>query len=78
MLVTVDAGNLWQAAKEGVLRPVNSPVLEARVPAHPRDPGKQWFGLSVRARTIVYDTRKVKPSQLSTYEDLAKPEWKGK
>ncbi len=78
VLITVDAGNLWQAAKEGVLRPVNSPVLEARVPAHLRDPGKQWFGLSVRARTIVYDTRKVKPGQLSSYEDLAKPEWKGK
>jgi iron(III) transport system substrate-binding protein len=78
VLITVDAGNLWQAAKEGVLRSVKSPTLEARVPANLRDPGNQWFGLSVRVRTIVYDTRKVTPGQLSTYEALAKPEWKGK
>ena len=78
VLITVDAGNLWQAAKEGVLRPVQSKVLLANVPAHLRDPGNQWFGLSVRARTLVYDKRKVTPDQLSTYEDLAHAKWKGK
>lgn len=76
LLMTVDAGNLWQASREGLLRPVRSSVLAANIPPHLRDPGNEWFGLSVRARTIVYNTRKVKPSELSTYEDLGNPEWK--
>jgi iron(III) transport system substrate-binding protein len=78
VLLTVDAGNLWQASEEGLLRPVKSKVLEANVPAHLRDPDNEWFGLSVRARTMVYNTGKVKPGELSTYEDLASPKWKGR
>ena len=78
LLITVDAGNLWEAAKEGLLRPVNSKTLEANIPASLRDPQQQWFGLSVRARTIFYNTEKVKPSELSTYEDLGSARWKGK
>jgi iron(III) transport system substrate-binding protein len=78
MLITVDAGNLWQAASEGLLRPVQSAVLAANIPAHLRDPDNRWFGLSVRARTIFYNNRKVKPAELSTYEDLASPKWKGR
>ncbi len=78
MLLTVDAGNLWQASKEGLLRPIASKTLEANVPAHLRDPGNEWFGLSVRARTLVYNTGKVKPADLSTYEALADPKWKGR
>lgn len=78
ILMTVDAGNLWQAANEGVLSPVPSQVLERNIPAHLRDPEGRWYGLSVRARTIVYGTERVKPEALSTYEDLASPEWKGR
>src|SRR5690606_10608353 len=70
VLITVDAGNLWQAAREGLLQPLNSKVLEANIPEHLQDPENRWFGLSVRARTIFYNTRKVKPEELSTYEDL--------
>jgi len=78
MLITVDAGNLWIAAKEGVLARVDSKRLKANIPAHLRDPDNQWFGLSVRARTIVYSTARVKPSQLSTYEALGDAKWKGR
>ncbi|RJG02200.1 Fe(3+) ABC transporter substrate-binding protein [Noviherbaspirillum sedimenti] len=78
MLITVDAGNLWQAAHEGLLRPVQSTVLNANIPAHLRDPGNQWFGLSVRARTIFFNKKNVKPEDLSTYEDLASPKWKNR
>ncbi|AOZ52545.1 extracellular solute-binding protein [Chromobacterium vaccinii] len=78
LLLTVDAGNLWQAERMGLLKAVNSPVLDANIPAHLRDPAKQWYGLSIRARTIFYNTQKVKPSQLSSYADLADPKWKGK
>ncbi len=78
VLLTVDAGNLWQAAREGVLQPVDSTVLKANVPEHLRDPESQWFGLTVRARTLVYNPVWIKKSQLSSYEDLAEPKWKGK
>ncbi len=78
MLITVDAGNLWEAAREGLLKPVQSRTLGANVPAHLRDPGNQWFGLSVRARTMFYNNQKVKPADLSTYEDLGNAKWKGR
>ena len=78
ILLTVDAGNLWQAKEMGLLKPVQSKILEKNVPAHLRDPQGHWFGLSVRARTIVYNTNKLKESDLSTYEDLAAAKWKGR
>ena len=78
ILLTVDAGNLWQAAEQGLLQPVASSVLEANVPAKYRDPKGMWTGLSLRARTIFYDPSKVTADQLSTYADLADPKWKGK
>jgi iron(III) transport system substrate-binding protein len=53
-------------------------VLEANIPAHLQDPDNRWFGLSVRARTIVYSTERVDPAQLSTYEALAGPDFKGR
>jgi iron(III) transport system substrate-binding protein len=78
LLITVDAGNLWQAANEGLLAPVASPTLISNIPPHLRDADHRWFGLSARARTIVYSTERVDPDAMSTYEALAGPEWKGR
>jgi iron(III) transport system substrate-binding protein len=78
LFITVDAGNLWQAANLGLLRELDSPALAQAIPAHLRDPQNRWFGLSVRARTLVYNTDSVQPSELSTYEALAEPQWKGR
>jgi iron(III) transport system substrate-binding protein len=78
ILLTVDAGELWYAADRGLLQPVHSQILESDIPAHLRDPEGRWFGLSVRARTIVYSTERVKPEQLSGYAALAEPQWKGR
>ncbi len=78
VLITVDAGNLWNAARAGLLAKVDSPELITNIPAHLRDPDNRWFGLTVRARTIMYNTTKVKPSELSTYEALGDPKWKGR
>lgn len=76
MLITTDAGNLWAAARAGLLKSIKSDVLESNIPPHLRDPQNEWFGLSIRARTIAYNTKKVTPSELSTYEDLADPRWR--
>ena len=78
ILLTVDAGNLWNAARAGLLSKVDSPELIANIPANLRDPENRWFGLTARARTIMYNTGKVKPSELSTYEALGDPKWKGR
>ena len=78
VMVTVDAGNLWNAAREGLLMPIESATLIKNVPAHLRDPENRWFGVAVRARTIMYSTERVKPSELSTYAALADSKWKGR
>ncbi len=78
LLLTVDAGNLWHAANEGVLQAVDSATLNANIPANLRDPDNRWFGLSLRARTIVYSTERVKPEELSSYEALGDADWKNR
>lgn len=76
--ITTDAGNLYRAQEAGVLRPVESEVLEAAIPAHLRSAEGLWFGLSVRARAIVYSPERVQPAELGTYEGLADSRWKGR
>ena len=78
LLVTTDAGRLARAKAAGVTQGVTSPALEVAIPASYRDPEGHWFGLSLRARPILYVKGKVDPAFLSTYEDLADPKWKGK
>lgn len=78
VLITVDAGRLWRAQQEGLFAAVDSPVLNAVVPENLRDPENEWFGLTRRARAIVYSTDVVDPSELSTYEDLASDQWEGR
>jgi iron(III) transport system substrate-binding protein len=79
--MTVDAGNLWHAAEEGILAPVTSTVLDDAVPQQYRDSQDRWFGLVLRARTVLYNPDNVKESELDpkdTYAGLADPKWKGR
>ena len=78
LLMTVDAGNLWYAAEAGVLASTDSAVLREAIPAPLRDTDGRWFGLSVRARTIVYDPDKVAASDIVDYAGLADPKWRGR
>lgn len=78
VLVTVDAGRLWRAEQAGLFQPVQSRLLEARLPAHLRVPSNHWFGFSARARVIVYNKSSVNPADVQNYEDLASPKLKGK
>jgi iron(III) transport system substrate-binding protein len=78
VLISVDAGDLWHAAQAGLLAKIDAPELQANIPAHLRDADNRWFALTVRARTIMYNTRKVKPEELSTYEALGDPKWKNR
>ncbi len=78
LLITVDAGNLHRAKEAGVLQPIESNLLDQRIPERLVDPDKQWVGLTVRARPIFYAKDRVDPSKLSTYEALTDSEWKGR
>lgn len=78
VFITVDAGRLHQAREAGVLQPVESAALDIAVPAAYRDPQGLWVGLSLRARPILYAHGRVKPDELSSYEALADPKWRGR
>lgn len=78
LLITTDAGRLYRAQEAGVLQAVSSQTLEQSIPEHLRSAEGYWFGLSVRARGIVYAKDRVKPEELSTYEALAEPQWRGR
>jgi iron(III) transport system substrate-binding protein len=77
ILITVDAGRLWRAEEAGILAPVDSAVLTERLPAHLRHPDGLWFGLSTRARIIIYNKAAGVPQGLANYADLANPAFKG-
>jgi iron(III) transport system substrate-binding protein len=78
VLITVDAANLWRAKEAGLLQPLHSSVLERDVPRDLRDPDDTWFGLTLRARTIMRSTERVGPNEVTTYEGLGDPRWKGR
>ncbi|MFZ4825428.1 iron ABC transporter substrate-binding protein [Pseudomonas putida] len=78
LLLTVDAGNLWQAEQMGILQPIKSDVIDQNIPSQYRASSHDWTGLSLRARTIIYSTERVKPEELSTYEALADKQWEGR
>lgn len=78
LFITVDGGILNNAKTSGILQPIESDTVNSNVPAEYRDADNHWVGLSARARIIAYSKERVKPEQLSTYEDLATDKWKGK
>jgi iron(III) transport system substrate-binding protein len=78
MFITADAGRLSVAKDKEMLAAVNSTVLSTNIPVNLKDVDSKWFGLTVRARVIVYSKDRVNPKDLSTYEDLTNTKWKGK
>jgi iron(III) transport system substrate-binding protein len=77
LLLTADAGRLHRAKAAGSTQAVSSEVLSEAIPAAYRDPEGHWYGLTLRARPILYAKGKVDPASLSTYEALAEPAFKG-
>ena len=77
--LTVDAGNLWAAAEDGLFQPVDSEILEESIPDELQDAENRWFAFAVRTRTIVYNTDTMEEAEVpTTYEELAEPEWEGR
>ena len=83
VILLVDAARLWKGEVDGLFMPMQSKILESAVPAQlrakPTDSGgSAWFGLSTRARVVVYDKLKVARQEVDTYEKLAEPQNKGR
>lgn len=78
VLLLVDAGKLHLASENQLLQAVESDVLNINVPSQLRSPENLWFGLTIRARVIVYHPDRVSPSELSTYQALTEPQWEGR
>lgn len=78
LLVTVDVGRLQRAKAAGLLKPIESKILDERVPVELRDEDKQWYAYTVRARVIMYAKDRVQAGEIQDYEDLADPKWKGR
>ncbi len=78
IFITTDAGRLYRAKQAGVLQPFYSDILTQAIPAPLRDPDGYWYALTVRARPLFYVKDVLSADKLSSYEDLAKPEFKNK
>ncbi|PHS74643.1 MAG: Fe(3+) ABC transporter substrate-binding protein [Porticoccus sp.] len=78
ILLTTDVGRLYRAKEANLTQSVESATLEQNIPVMYRDDSNHWFGLSLRARPILYVKDKVDPAELNRYEDLSDPKWKGK
>ncbi|WP_277587607.1 Fe(3+) ABC transporter substrate-binding protein [Psychrobacillus antarcticus] len=78
LFLTADAGRLFRAKDEGLLQAVSSDVLDEQIPANFQDKDQMWYGLTKRARVMIYNKETVKPEELSTYEALTEDKWKGR
>ena len=78
LVLTVDIARLTEVVGADVTQPVEDPALDAAIPAELRDADNQWFGLTTRARIIYASKDRVADGEVTTYEDLADPKWKGR
>ena len=78
LVLTVDVARLAEIVDAGVTQPVESDVLKANVPEIYHDPANHWWGLTTRARIVYASKDRVAPGEITTYEDLADPKWKGR
>ncbi len=78
LVFTVDISRLSAVVNAGLTQPVDSEEMNSNVPADFRDPDNHWFGLTTRARIVYASVDRVNPDDITTYEDLADPKWKGR
>ncbi|ALS77989.1 MULTISPECIES: Fe(3+) ABC transporter substrate-binding protein [Planococcus] len=78
LFLTADAGRLYRAKEDGLLQSVSSDILDEQIPEKFQDTDQMWYGLTKRARVLVYNKETVKPEELSTYEALTEDEWNGR
>jgi len=78
LLITTDLANLWRAEEAGLLQPMRSDVVEANIPAELRDPAGHWVSLTTRLRVPVVNTDQLSPDEVTGYEALGDPRFRGR
>ena len=78
LVLTVDIGRMEELVEADMLQAAEDPVLAANIPPAYRDPGNLWFGLTTRSRVVYASLERVKPGEITTYEDLVNPKWQGR
>ena len=78
VLITTDLANLWRAEEAGLLLAVDTPALEAAIPAALHDPDDRWWALTTRLRVPVISTERVDPTDVTSYESLGDPAFEGR
>lgn len=78
LFLAADAGALWRAQQASLFQPVQSEQLQASIPANLREPGGHWYGFMRRARVVAYDSQRVRPEEVDSYEKLASPRFRGR
>jgi iron(III) transport system substrate-binding protein len=78
LFLAADAGAMWRAQQAGLFQPIRSEALNAAIPANLREPGGNWYGFVRRARIVAYDSARVRPEEVDSYEKLASPRFRGK
>lgn len=77
LLLTSDAGKMERAKNDGLLQPFTTKGYDTLVPSNFIDSNHYWIAITARARAIVYDSLRTKPSEIISFENLANPEFKG-
>jgi iron(III) transport system substrate-binding protein len=78
LIFTVDIGRLFEVTDKKLTQSVSLDSLNQNIPSQYRDPQGQWFGLTTRTRSIFASKERVDLSTIKNYEDMSKPEWKGR
>ena len=78
LVFTVDISRLNAVVEAGLTQSLNSEAINLNIPSDFRDPNGHWFGLTTRARIVYASKDRVSPADITTYEDLANPKWKGR
>ena len=78
LVFTVDISRLYAVVEAGLTQPLSKKSINKNIPPDFRDPNGHWFGLTTRARIIYASKDRVAPGEITTYEDLASPKWRGR
>ncbi|WP_374077982.1 extracellular solute-binding protein [Bdellovibrio bacteriovorus] len=78
LIFTKDLVFLSDLTNKGLLQPLTNAAVKARVAPAMKDLNDHWVAVTYRARTLVYDSTRVNPSEVANYEDLADAKWAGR
>ena len=76
IVLTTDISRLIELQEQELLQAVNSANIEEAIPVQYQAADNTWFALTKRVRNI-YSAKRLGKIDFN-YEDLAKPQWKGK